>query len=448
MSAGVLATTLTDTSEARFARELQEYRQSWEKRIQHTLDARDTWTFLNHILDRALQYPPGNTNRDRLMIEVTAMFEAARRLSLTCGGEIGLPNDRPSYRPLERSAMRVVNLFLSFDATTDSDIHQTAMLYGPAGSGKTVTAQLIAYEVREKLKELYRKRLDRLPGRQDIKAKEDPKFVTVYFVDALTLRASHPTTWVNKLQNTMSCIDYIAKFEDRFRAETDAADIGVRSISILILDNFETLFMTSPEIASNPRPARQSQQISSFQYRSLATPMRIAGSTAAKILYKNGGLSTTKGNRVRTSTGAKPPTGGKATTSNTPILTKGNLPASLNKNQTKRQAGLTPSRVEILSVKDHKTFEVARIAAREGLIALFGPENLHTSFPNTRIIFNVRYPWFLPPQIAAPLSENQQQIFIDLPARRMRYYYLRSRLISLIIDNTLALLREVVALNN
>jgi hypothetical protein len=237
--------------------------------------------------------------------------------------------------------------------------------------------------------------------------------------------------------------------------------------------------MGSQELASNPRPARQSQQISTFQYRSLSTINRSAGTAGAlgkgigkyegKTAIRTGGHTMLK-NRLPMATKQiqrrpapnfplkfEAPSSKVVATSvksvAVPIPTKilsiqslrtaGAMPAK----RMERKGGRHPDQCVDILLDPHK-FDSARLEAKESLTSLFEPAHLQALFPNTRIIFNARYPWYIPMKIRQPLSESHQQIFIDLPARPMRYYYLKSRLKSLILDNTYALLKEVVALLN
>jgi len=452
---------------------LRKFRDSWTNHVSKTLNTRDTWAFLKTFLDVAEQQPEftnirtasGNPVNSPWLYEAKRMYEEAKQFAMTCGGEILLPNVKPMYKPLGPAVQRMVNLFLTFDPATQSDIYQMAMLYGTAGSGKTVTAQLIAYEIREKMAELYLRQARRLnpsannPGSAELwatKAKADAgRLVKVYFVDAMTLRSSPPKTWASRLRNILECVNLNTRFESIELALSNAPindnrynKPAVHPISILILDNLETLFMTTAELNKTPRPARQSQQISTFQYRSLATSNRTAG-TAARIAGPAG--SATKSTRfslpIASPTGASSlRTGGHHARG---IKTNRRLPLPLplvrqqqQQQQHKRAGGQHP----FTGFDSTRQFEIDRKLAEQEIDSLFNQDQLQSQFSNTRILFTVRYSWELPRNLLSAL-QSDRQIFIDLPIESRREYYVRSRLKALITDNLFAMFALIGALN-
>jgi hypothetical protein len=292
-----------------------------------------------------------------------------------CDGRLLIPEVRPPVDGFNHLTARLVEwLVWPFLSPGVFRTQRQAMVYGPAGAGKTVVAQLATFDMARAMAWAdlrastvnITNNVDRTEQlRQRLRSVNLNDYVTVYFIDAMKLRSKDAEKIGERLRNYLNCLQY-----DVTRAK---ARTKKKKLAVAIIDNLDALFMTDEELKAQPRAERKASQIKSWIYKAAPDIVsRIAGATQ----------TNTKTPSVRF--------GGQAAPNTT-------------------TSGTTSSR-----------------SVTEVVSNLLSASSLEADWPDVRLIWSPRYAWKLPEVMLD--SVKQRQLFVDLPSNRIRRSYLESLL--------------------
>ncbi len=390
----------------------------FSKRIQTSLALKPPYELLHVGMDRfdaiveeAKILDPNAAEYTKLVVRareirsaVLSMYNQASRWNLICAGRVTIPDFTVPQLGITETANHIRNQLLSAEIIPTEERYPNYMIHGPPGAGKTYLAHAVAYSLNKALHEEAYNILDSLPeesftaslGASATKAKaleqvKKSSFLSFYFIDVLKMRLKDtPRHFLSKLKQTMECLQIDRRINSS-AAFLSAPGAGVNAqlnpqallaqlsnlqpLALVVLDNFDTLFLSDKELDTESRKTRPNAQFDSFVYHPLqAEAMTTNGSAgaaaAAAVEVKAGGTTTRRAGD-----------GGKKSTEDTMSWTS-------------------------------KEFQTE-------LLQLLDPMTLQSDYSQLRLVWNVRQPWKLPRELLSLVPKKRQQ-FVDLPARGFR----------------------------
>jgi len=165
---------------------------------------------------------------DTVTEQLSNMFTEMKRWISVCGGQIYIPEKAPEFKGLEHLASRISEWFVWPQLQPSLfPLQRQVVLYGPAKSGKTVLANLAAFEAAKKLKDAFEKSSNE---RTTINS-----FAVVYLVDAEKLKSDKVEVAETRLRNYFNCLQYEV-------SQLKESNSKIEPMAILILDNVDALF--------------------------------------------------------------------------------------------------------------------------------------------------------------------------------------------------------------
>jgi hypothetical protein len=313
-----------------------------------------------------------------------------------CDGRLRIPDRRPPVEGFNHLASRVVEWVIwPYLSPGVFPTHRNILLYGPAGAGKTVISQLVAYDMARALQWSRSK----LESQRDV-SPDLNDYTLAYFIDALKLRAGDPELVGARLRNYLNCLQYEVT-RDQHRDKR-------RKLALLVLDNIDTLFVSDEELRRQPRAERKSSQIKSWIYK--ASP---------EVIAKFGGQPPPP-------PPPPPPFKSEATspttttTTTTPLTTESKVGG-----QSITIIAATPTGTATTTTSSN----LSGRSMADVIGSILSPAALEAEYPDLRVIWDARYVWRLPPLLQGYV--RQRQLFVDLPTSAAR----RSILESLVRDD-------------
>jgi hypothetical protein len=315
--------------------------------------------------------------RKSLLERANRMFSDFKRWT-KCGGELALPNLRPSLRGMTHLPTRIVDWFAlpRLSIVPTFPLQRQVMMFGPPGSGKTAISNLVSYDLAERMKQAWiRSGVNAGDTLSDIKNIPAKEFVVTYYVDALRLRDSDPDVVQRRLRSYLHCLQYEivqkrrqwSESKELYKTESKLNPSPPKPIALLVLDNLDALFFTDEELNSQPRPMRQSSQLRGYLYQ------------------------------------------------------KANDVGSFNESVARNAGGShvsTPSGGDAVSVRLDGLRAGGGGNLEQLLLNLMSEARLSAEWPDIRFLWCVRYPWKLPEGLRRLVKGYE--LFVDLPNTETR----------------------------
>jgi hypothetical protein len=329
---------------------------------------------------------------------VESMFQQLSRTT-KCEGRLPLALQRPPVAGFNAYSSRLVEWlvwpFLSPTGVFPS--HPMVMLFGPAGAGKTTIAQLAAFDIATSLQWADVKRTGQnpqaavaaLPG-NDVPLTDLNGYVTTYYVDTLQLRSGNGEQVARRLRNYLNCL--------QFEVSRDSARGKRRKMGLLILDNFDALFVSDAELRAQPRAERRASQLKSWIYR--AAPEVVAKVAGKQPIPADLRAALSRADVTAADSDGTIKAGGGATNA---------------------KAGGDGGVQRVVVVSGSSQASVSGPSVAEAVGAVLRPEALRAEYPDVRVILSVRHPWKLPREYA---EWARRRMYIDLPNAGIRRSHL------------------------